>query len=64
VGPLDFLPIKRELFREVCYDEDGNKVLVIAWLDLPCLSGVSYTLEDGTPVMRKAKAPARARVAR
>lgn len=41
---------RRELYREQCQDEDGNRVVVIVWQNKPGLSTVSYSLEDGTPV--------------
>lgn len=43
-------PAKRELYRERCQDEDGNRFTVIVWRDWPGLSAVSYTLDDGTPL--------------
>ncbi len=42
--------VKRELYRERCKDEDGNRYTVIVWRDYPGTSLTSYTLEDGTPV--------------
>lgn len=41
---------RRELYRERCKDEEGNRLVVIVWQNKPGLSTVSYTLEDGTPV--------------
>ena len=41
---------RRELYREHCQDEDGNRFVVIVWQNKPGLSTVSYSLEDGTPV--------------
>ena len=41
---------RRELYREQCQDEDGNRFTVIVWQNKPGLSTVSYSLEDGTPV--------------
>lgn len=41
---------RRELYREQCKDEDGNRIVVIVWQNKPGLSTVSYSLEDGTPV--------------
>lgn len=53
--PAELLPrrhsaAKRELYRERCKDEDGNRYNVIVWRDYPGTSLTSYTLEDGTPV--------------
>jgi hypothetical protein len=42
--------VKRELYRELCKDEGGNRYTVIVWRDFPGTSLTSYTLEDGTPV--------------
>jgi len=42
--------IRRELYREQCQDEEGNRFVVIVWQNKPGLSTVSYSLEDGTPV--------------
>ena len=39
---------RRELYREQCQDEDGNRLTVIVWQNKPGLSTVSYSLEDGT----------------
>jgi len=39
---------RRELYREQCQDEDGNRFVVIVWQNKPGLSTVSYSLEDGT----------------
>lgn len=41
---------RRELYRELCQDEDGKRFIVIVWQNKPGLSTVSYSLEDGTPV--------------
>lgn len=41
---------RRELYREQCQDEDGNRFTVIVWQNKPGLSTVSYSLEDGTPL--------------
>ncbi len=41
---------RRELYREQCQDENGNRFVVIVWQNKPGLSTVSYSLEDGTPV--------------
>ncbi|RYE33143.1 MAG: hypothetical protein EOP23_09840 [Hyphomicrobiales bacterium] len=41
---------KRELYRETCQDEEGNRHIVIVWQNKPGLSTVSYSLDDGTPV--------------
>ncbi|WP_306224612.1 hypothetical protein [Bosea beijingensis] len=41
---------RRELYREQCQDEDGNRFAVIVWQNKPGLSTVSYSLEDGTPL--------------
>lgn len=53
--PAELLPrrhsaVKRELYRERCKDEAGNRYTVIVWRDFPGTSLTSYTLEDGTPV--------------
>lgn len=40
----------RELYREACQDEDGNRYTVIVWRVHPSRSGTIYTLEDGSPV--------------
>lgn len=42
--------VKRELYRERCNDEEGNRYTVIVWRDWPGTSSTSYSLEDGTPV--------------
>ena len=51
-GPADRQPQRnrRELYREQCQDEQGNRFIVIVWQNKPGLSTVSYSLEDGTPV--------------
>ncbi len=41
---------RRELYRERCQDEDGNRFVVIVWQNKPGLSTVSCSLEDGTPL--------------
>jgi len=41
---------RRELYRDVCQDEDGNRFTLIVWQNKPGLSTVSFTLEDGTPL--------------
>lgn len=41
-------PVKCELYREQCQDEDGNRYTVIVWKDWPGSPLTSYTLEDGT----------------
>lgn len=41
---------RRELYRERCQDEGGNRFTVIVWQNKPGLSTVSYSLEDGTPL--------------
>ncbi len=43
------LPVKRDIYRELCHDEDGNRYTVMGWRELPG-SANSYTLKDGTPV--------------
>ncbi len=43
-------PVRRELYRERCKDEVGNRYTVIVWRETPDTSLTSYTLEDGTPV--------------
>jgi hypothetical protein len=40
----------RELYREACEDDDGNRYTVVVWQPYPGLSLTDYTLEDGTPV--------------
>lgn len=42
-------PIRREIYRELCQDQDGNRYTVIVWREMPG-SATSYTLDDGTPV--------------
>lgn len=42
-------PVKREVYRELCQDDEGNRYTVIVWRDWPG-SATSYSLEDGTPV--------------
>ena len=41
---------RREFYRELCQDDEGNRFTVIVWQNKPGLSTVSYSLEDGTPV--------------
>ena len=41
---------RRERYRETCQDADGKRYTVIVWQDRPGVSGVSYSVEDGTPV--------------
>ena len=48
--PRHYGPVKRELYREQCQDEAGNRFTVVVWRDWPGLSLTSYTLDDGTPV--------------
>ncbi len=48
--PRPHAPVKRELYRERCQDEDGNRYAVVVWRDWPGLPTTSYSLEDGTPV--------------
>lgn len=48
-APRKRSPVKGEVYREICQDEDGNRYTVIVWRDLPG-SATSYTLDDGTPV--------------
>ena len=40
-------PVRREVYREFCQDDEGNRYTVIVWRDWPG-SSTSYTLEDGT----------------
>lgn len=42
-------PVKREVYREFCQDDERNRYTVIVWPDWPG-SATSYALEDGTPV--------------
>lgn len=44
------LPSRRELYREPCQDEDGNRYSVVVYRPFPHLSITEYALEDGTPV--------------
>lgn len=44
-----FPPVRRELYREICQDDEGNRYTVIVWRNPPGTS-VFYTLEDGTRV--------------
>lgn len=48
--PRRHSPVRRELYRERCKDEDGNRYTVIVWRETPGTNLTSYTLEDGTPV--------------
>lgn len=41
---------RRELYRERCQDDDGNRFVDIVWQNKPGLWTVSYSFEDGTPV--------------
>ncbi|SEM20583.1 hypothetical protein SAMN04515666_108164 [Bosea lupini] len=41
---------RRELYRELCQDEDGNSYTVLIYRTFPDLQITHYTLEDGTPV--------------
>lgn len=43
-------PIRRELYRELCQDEDGNRYTVVVYRPFPKLNVTRYELEDGTPV--------------
>jgi hypothetical protein len=43
-------PYKRELYRELCRDEEGRRYTVIAYRPFPGLVITDYELEDGTPV--------------
>lgn len=40
----------RELYREACEDDEGNRYSVIVWRPYPGLSQTDYTLDNGTPV--------------
>lgn len=42
--------IRRELYRELCQDEDGGRYIVIVYRPFPDLNVTRYELEDGTPV--------------
>lgn len=44
------LPAQRELYRELCQDEDGNRYTVVVYRPFPKLNVTRYELEDGTPV--------------
>lgn len=44
------LPVRRELYREFCQDDDGNRHTVIVYRPFPHLSVTDYALVDGTPV--------------
>ncbi len=41
---------RRELYRELCQDEDGNRYTVMVYRPHADLSITNYELEDGTPV--------------
>lgn len=41
---------RRELYRELCQDNDGNRYTVIVYRTFPHLTVTDYELEDGTPV--------------
>lgn len=43
-------PIRRELYRENCQDEDDNRYTVIVYRPFPDINVTRYELEDGTPV--------------
>lgn len=43
-------PYKRELYRELCRDEEGRRYTVIAYRPFPGLAITDYELDDGTPV--------------
>jgi len=43
-------PYKRELYRELCRDEEGRRYTVIVYRPFPGLVITDYELEDGTPV--------------
>lgn len=47
--PRRLSPVRREMYRELCQDEDGTRYTIIVWRELPG-SATSYTLDDGTPV--------------
>lgn len=42
--------LRREIYRELCQDEDGNRYIVIVYRPFPHLSVTEYALEDGTSV--------------
>ena len=42
--------IRRELYRELCEDEDDNLYTVIVYRPFPEINVTRYELEDGTPV--------------
>ena len=44
------LPNRREIYREICQDEDGKRYPVIVYRPFPHLRVTEYALEDGTPV--------------
>lgn len=41
---------RRELYRELCQDEDGNRYTVVVYRPFPELNVTRYELEDGTQV--------------
>ncbi|MCV9937702.1 hypothetical protein OIU35_15210 [Boseaceae bacterium BT-24-1] len=43
-------PAPREMYREACQDEDGNRYTVIVYRPFPRINLTRYALEDGTPV--------------
>jgi hypothetical protein len=44
------VPHGRELYREHCQDEDGNRYTVVVSRPYPDLGITHYELDDGTPV--------------
>jgi len=48
-GPAPRLgsPVKRELLRELCQDEEGNRSAAIVWHDWPGSSAASYPSMTG-----------------
>lgn len=40
-----------DLYREHCYDAEGNRFTVLMIVDEDTARGVEYALEDGTPVV-------------
>ncbi|MGX1787054.1 hypothetical protein ACWIGM_09970 [Bosea sp. NPDC055332] len=44
------LPSRRELYRELCQDDEGNRYTVVVYRRFAHLSLTDYALEDGTPV--------------
>ena len=53
-----FPPVGRELYRELCQDDESNRYTVIVWRHLPG-TRTSYTLEDGTQVQSHSSAALR-----